>query len=227
MTGHDRLRELLAAVALGAATDAERHEVEVHAEGCSECAEELRTLRSATAELALAVPQLEPPPSLKRRVLAEVRASAAHAPAPRQRSSGMRRTWPALAAGLAVLAGVLVWGIAARDGGPGERARIAIAQSDQAPSARGEVTLFDDGSAVMRVRDLPPLAPGQRYELWTVRDGTPRSEGFASIDARGDVVVAAADVGGAQALAVTRELPSNTTAPTETPLVAVSLPPTA
>lgn len=224
MTDHDAIRDLVAAVALGAATEQEVAEVERHAATCPECRSELDALRAATAGLALDVPQVDPPPALKKRVMDAVRDDAVRrprvaAPPPRRRFA----MWPALSAGLAALViGLFAWNVTLRDGG-GDGRTIPFAGQAQAPQVRGTVTVRDDGTAVMRIQGLPPLEEGKGYELWSIRDGTPRSEGFAALTADGEVVVATADVASASALAVTAEQRTNTGAPTQDPLIVVPL----
>jgi len=74
---HESLRDLIAPVALGAAAPHEIARVEAHAKQCAVCGEELASLRAAADVLAIAVPQHDPPPSLKDGLMATVRAEAA------------------------------------------------------------------------------------------------------------------------------------------------------
>jgi hypothetical protein len=221
MSAHDAIRELIAAVALGAATEQEPAEVERHAVTCHDCRAELDALRGAATGLALDVPQLDPPSALKARVMDAVRNERRPAPArtPRRRFAA----WPALAGALGVLAaGLVAWNLTLQDTGP-DRTEIAFTSPTDADVA-GRVVIDEDGAAVMRITGLPALAPDEAYELWTIRDGTPRSEGFAARTDDGEVVVATADLAGATALAVTPEKRSNVAAPTSTPVVTVPLP---
>lgn len=221
MSEHDAFRDLIAAVALGAATETETATLERHAATCHDCRTELDILRGAAAGLALEVPQLDPPPALKRRVMEAVRADGAkHAPPalPRPRLGVSR--WPAVAGALAVLgAGLVAWNVTLqqRDADGGREIPVTAA------AASGRVVIGDDGTAVMRLTGLPELPADQGYELWSIRDGTPRSEGFAARTAQGELVVATADLAGVSALAITPEKRSNTAAPSVTPLVVVSL----
>jgi hypothetical protein len=224
MSGHDEIRDLIGAVVLGAATDAETALVSRHAATCHECRAELDGLRAAASALALAVPQVDPPAALKRSVMAAVRDDAARArPAGASRSRRRLARWPALAGALAVLAaGLLAWNLTLQDGRSGTET-VAFAGTADAPGATGRLTVADDGTAVMRISGLPAPAAGEGYELWSVRDGVPRSEGFAARTEHGEVVIATADLDGASALAVTREPRINTTAPTGAKLVVVPL----
>lgn len=224
MTEHDAIRDLVAAVALGAASEQEIVDVERHAATCAECRSELDALRAATAGLALDVPQLDPPAQLKKRVMDTVREDASRRP--RSPAPARRRrfaVWPSLAGALAAaVVGLFAWNVTLRGGEPDGRT-IPFAGQAQAPQVRGTVTVRDDGTAVMRIDGLPVLDPDKSYELWSIRDGTPRSEGFAGRTADGQVIVATADVGSATALAVTAELRTNTGAPTQEPLIVVPL----
>lgn len=223
MSGHDEIRELIGVVALGAATEAETALVERHAASCHDCRSELDGLRAAASTLALDVPQLDPPPALKRKVMAAIRDDAARrAPVDEPRPRRRFAKWPALAGALAVLAaGLLAWNLTLQ--GNGSFNETIVLGTADAPGAQGELRIAEDGTAVMRISGLPAPGPGEGYELWTVRDGVPRSEGFAARTAEGDVVVATADLDGATALALTREPRANTTAPTGAKLVVVPL----
>ncbi len=227
MTTHDDILDLIAAVALDAATADEVARVEQHVQGCADCASELSSLRAAVGGLATAVPQLDPPMTVKQQVMDEIRGTAsprpATVPARRRRLPGFR-LWPTLAGGFAALAiGLFAWNVSLRGTSENQNREAAVSATAQAPRAAGTATFLDDGSIVLRLRNLPPLAQGQQYELWTIRGGTPRSEGFASVTSTGDVVVATAELAGAEVLAITRERPTNTSAPTEQPLATVAL----
>jgi anti-sigma-K factor RskA len=222
VSDHNAIRELIAPVALGAATEQETSDVERHAATCHDCRAELDLLRGAAAGLALEVPQLDPPPALKARVMDAVRAEnriqGVVAP-PRRRRWAL---WPSLAGALAVLAaGLVVWNVSLQGNDPATRQIAFVGAND--PGVSGRVVIDAKGSAVMRITGLPPLAADQSYELWTIRDGKPRSEGFAARTAQGEVVVATADLAGASALAITPERRSNTVAPSDTPIVVVPL----
>lgn len=222
MSDHNAIRGLIAPVALGAATEQETTDVERHAATCDDCRAELDLLRGAAAGLALEVPQLDPPPTLKARVMdavrAENRVQAAVAPPRRRRWA----SWPSLAGAMAVLAvGLVAWNVSLQGNDPASRQISFVGTKD--PGVSGRVVIDAKGAAVMRITGLPALAADQGYELWSIRGGTPRSEGFAARTSQGEVVVATADLAGATALAVTPEQRSNIAAPSDTPIVVVPL----
>jgi putative transcriptional regulator len=65
----DRIAELL----LGDVTDGEQEALEAHVAGCPRCSAELMHAADAFAALALALPAEAPPPSLRARILDEVK----------------------------------------------------------------------------------------------------------------------------------------------------------
>jgi anti-sigma-K factor RskA len=221
---HDRLRDILAAVALGAATPEEIAAVERHADSCPVCREELDGLRAATAALAAAVPQVDPPRRLRSRVLAAVRAEPARAGARRRRRLPRltpRVAWPVAAAVASAAAlAFLGWSLALHGEQPSVR---TVALTGQGP-VRGELLETGDrDAAVVRLRNLPPLARGRAWELWVIRGTRPSSAGFMTATAPGRASVATADLHGVTALAVTPEPRTNTRAPTGRMVVVVPL----
>jgi len=203
------------------------------------------------AELWLAVDSLpstiepmEPPPALRDRIAAAIAAEAAP-PAPEPRptialappqpelvrrptSFWSRATpWAAAAAILLLLtAGLLVWNLRLREqiATAPVTETIALAPTDAAPEARGEVTyLPDDRLLLLDVRDLPPLEPDQVYEVWLIgEDGVPAPAGV--FDQPTDQHAVVADRSQYETLAITAEPgPLGTEAPTGEILATASL----
>jgi len=231
---HDAVRDLLAPVALGAADEAETARVEAHAAECAVCREELAGLRTGADVLAVAVPQRDPSPRLKDSLMAAVRAEAAErqaaaagadapTPPPRRRGLGERlrsalpiRPWPAIAAVAAIAALLLGWNIALQtsDSGSGDVAALAVRGTADAPGVSGRVVYVpDEDTAVMRLSGLPPLDPGDAYQLWVLRDGRARSAGLFEPTGPAQAVSVAEDLAGADALAVTAQPSTSRMAP--------------
>lgn len=246
---HNALRDLLAAAALGAATPAEALRVDAHARECAVCQEELDAFRATSEALALSVPQVNPPPGLRERVLTAARADrldltaltleSGPPPSPAGRSSlgrflsglSIRRPWPAIAAGLAALALLLVgWNLALQTSpGPAverEVTAINFRGAGAGAAIRGEALVIPgQGTAVLRLSHLPALDEGQVYQLWSI-DGDNRKSwaGTVTSSLPGEGVVATADLAGVRLLAITPETAANRVAPTVRPWVVVSLP---
>jgi anti-sigma-K factor RskA len=236
---HDSLKDLIAPVALGAATAEETALVEAHAAECAVCREELAGFRMASSAVGLTVPQVDPPPALKARLMDEVRRDAAlRRPATPSRvatrgrgsfAARLRaRPWPALAAAAAVVVLVLVgWNVALQtgdDGGPNVRS-VAVRGTAAAPGITGRaLVISDEGTAVVRLDNLPAIRPDQEWELWAFVDGKPASRGFMTRTSGTSAIVATSDLDGVTALAVTPERPANVSAPTSDPRAVVPLP---
>lgn len=129
----------------------------------------------------------------------------------------------AVAAALALLVslGMLAWNIRLRDELDRQPAveTIALQPAAAAGGATGELTYLPDRQVlILRMRDLPTLAPDQVYEVWLLGDAAPRPVGvLAQADA---AFAVAADIAHYEALALTVEPgPLGGTAPTSAPIV--------
>ena len=126
--------------------------------------------------------------------------------------------WAAAAAILLLLsAGLLVWNLRLREqiATAPVAETIALAPTDVAPDARGEVTyLPQDDLFMLEVRDLPPLEADQVYEVWLIgEDGVPAPAGV--FDQPTDQHAIVADRDRYDTLAITAEPgPLGTEAPT-------------
>ena len=243
---HDELRDLIAAVALGAADEHEVREVEAHARGCESCARDLHELRSAAGVLALAPEEVEPPAGLRERVMERVRADAAadraahpaDAPARGRAPAAGRapwwravlRPWPATAVAMAAVAGaLLIWNISLQAGDDAAPAPVpvvamAVSGTEDAPGVHGRmVYLADEDALLVRLRGLEQLPRGQAYHLWTIDGGIPRAAGVFRADASGQATVVALGAAGADAVGLTAQPHDHTAAPEGPLLLAASL----
>ena len=69
---HDELRDQAGSYVLGALDARERALFEAHLVSCESCAAEVRSLSTVAGALAYAVPQTDPRPALRARVMAEI-----------------------------------------------------------------------------------------------------------------------------------------------------------
>jgi anti-sigma-K factor RskA len=232
------MRGLLGAFALGAVDEDEEAAVRAYLVTSAEAREELAELMAATDALALTAEPMAPPPALRERISAAVLAEAGPAaPPPTPKAAPpappappapvpIRRTapvwslstpWAAAAAALLLVAvGLLLWNMQLREqlaSTPTPQV-VALAGTDAAPNARGEVRyLPDERLFYIDVRDLPPLAEGHVYEVWLIGDqGTVPAGVFDQSTAQHAVV---ADRSQFTTLAITVEPgPIGTDAPT-------------
>jgi anti-sigma-K factor RskA len=188
---HDDLRDQIPAFALDSLDPAEAATVARHLDECLACREDLAAFRGVVDALALAAPDADPSPTVRRRLLAAAAADRAarearaaprstHRPAP-------RRAWPtyALAALAIILIGGLLW---AATGGlrSSNLPAITLNPTDIAPGATGELRFSRDGrDATLTVTGLPVLSAEQQYQLWLVRDGVRDSGVVFSVNENG------------------------------------------
>lgn len=111
MMAHDKYRDDLPLYAVGALTNEESEQIELHLTECSACRDELRNLSEAAAQIALAVEPATPPAHLREKLIAQLedQPSVKLAPA---RGSRTRSSWfwtPAFAAAVLALTVVILW----------------------------------------------------------------------------------------------------------------------
>jgi anti-sigma-K factor RskA len=169
-------RDDLVAYSLEALDPKEAAAVEAHAPSCARCTRELEALAPAVAVLGESVDQLEPPPELRERVMAEVHADVARSaePEPRRRPA-QRGGWrglfqrPALAVGLAiVIAAVGGYLIAGNGGGSGnEQGTVPVV----AQQGIGGTLAVGDHTSMLDLHGLHQLSGREVYQVW-VANGT-------------------------------------------------------
>jgi anti-sigma-K factor RskA len=231
---HEGRRDDLAAYALGALEDSEAQAIEEHLAACRECARYLAGLRPGVDALATSVPQLEPPPALRDRLVATVRGEARRIEAASVESAPSRRgqvRWraliarPAVAVGAAaILVAAAAIGYAVHGGGSASRSVVSMRPM---PGARGvSVTaslMQVDGTGMLRVHHAPALRAGRVYEVWAQRGGRMRPESTFVPRRDGSAMAAVPNLSEASAVFVTVEPRGGSAHPTSSPLIGVDL----
>ena len=226
---HMTFKDEVGAYLLGALSDSERASFEGHLVDCPECRHEVERLRPAADLLPRSVDQVEPPASLKRSLMEVVEREAKErdgAPSVARTPIGARLRGllggslrPALAGAAVVLAVAIGFGIAQFGG---EDTRTVVAQTTL-PDASGRLKVHDD-DAILEVRGMPSLERGRVYQAWVQRDGMIEPEPTFEVGADGRGVVAVPeDLSDAEALLVTREPSGGSRAPSEKPVLTVTL----
>jgi anti-sigma-K factor RskA len=232
--GHGDRRDDLATYALGALDPAEAAELERHLASCPECRSYLAGLRPGIDMLAASVPQVPPPPELRDRLLATVRAEAARiaeaeAPAapPRRRWRSWRglvlRPATALAAALVLIVGGAVGYILHGSGGATESVIPAKGTTAAPPGSVSASLRKVDGSGTLMVKRMPPLRGGDVYEVWTQHGTAFRPESTFVLRRNGTANAAVPNLDGASAVLVTREPHGGSPQPTSKPLLEADL----
>ncbi len=205
--GHEELQALAAGYVLGVLEPDEAAAFARHLASCSDCLKLVAELRGIVDVLPLAVEQVEPPPSLRARVLEAVRTeakqngTAAALPARARRGllSGILARPMAWAAAvvllLAALGATTGWAFAMRGSLDSSQARVSslydamtvLAQADRRwqisgssidPSAHGVLAYSSQQHAAMLIMWGLPQATGARtYNAWTVANGTRQGMG--------------------------------------------------
>ncbi len=216
---------------LGALADADQYRE--HLGECASCRAHVAELQLVVDTLPASVPPILAPESMRARVLATVRSEAELLKAAGGRAeeaparAGRRRSLRVspLGAGLAIAATALA-AVAITIGlNSGTHPRVTSAHI--AASVRGaSAALRQSGSrAELVVSGMPQPPPGDIYEVWLARSGTPHatdalfgvtSSGSASVNVPGDLH-------GVQEVMVTREPQGGSLHPTSPPLLRVAL----
>ncbi|MBI5162055.1 MAG: anti-sigma factor [Micrococcales bacterium] len=256
-------RDLTGAYALSALAPAERAAFERYLETDEAARTEAVELGDTAVYLGLAVPAEQPPVELKSRLFAMLDATPQLAPeaetegdadvavAPviplgsaRSVTSGVSapgriyrfstRSVAMLAAAAAVLAAVVVGGIAIRPTvAPDERSQ-AISQLRDAPDVRTARSSVDGGGtaevmwstgqrrAAITVSDLKSLSAAQVYELWFIdAAGNPTRAGTFTMDGSSKTMLLSGKMTAGDSIGVTVEPKGGSDAPTTTPIVVV------
>jgi anti-sigma-K factor RskA len=217
MNDHTRYQDDIGAYLLGALNDLERQAFERHLTGCSDCQEEVERLRPAAEALPGSVVQLEPPPRLKKRLMAEVEGDSRVVTLP-QRRPPMRL----LAVAAVLLVGLVIGFGVAQLGGDEDTRTLVATVAKAMPEAGGTLEVANDG-ATLRLHDMPDLGRARVYQVW-FQEGdrlVPTRTFEVGSDGRGDVELP--DVNDAEAVYVTREARGGAQVPSENPIVSVPL----
>jgi len=229
------LHSLVAPYALDALDAAERARFASHLSDCADCRAELAGFAATAARLG-EVESQAPPAGLRERLMAEVSTTRQERPTvvPIRKQSPMRRAIPRLAMAAAFLIGAVGVGgyLSEREQANDFRAQSETLTSivaasdakttDKAFEGGGHIRLIASesaASAYLVARSLPGLPDGKVYQVWTVKDDSPRSEGvFAS---SGSVVMR--DVDGADRVAITVEPKGGSKQPTTAPVATLAV----
>lgn len=202
----------LSAYVLGERDGATLQVIEEHVRGCTTCRQALAADRAVAALLPLSVPDAQPLPDLRARVIDAVDAAAQGRERPR-RSSGWRGwmqprlLWRGLA--LALLVALLGWNaVLQRDLNrlqstheQQQAALVALLRDpdlerrvlpagDVAPGASGTLVMArDQQTAALTVEGMPALPADRVYQLWLVENDRRISGGTFTVDADGRAVL--------------------------------------
>jgi hypothetical protein len=214
---------------LGALEEHELQGFREHLAGCSRCRMEVAELQSVVDELAASAPRVPAPAGLHERVLATVRSqadvlNAAGQQADRPARTVRRRGFAFAGAGTALAAAVaIVLAIVLGGSSPSEQ---VIPGQGAGVAREAQVSLHrHDGRAELLLAHMPQPGAGRIYEVWIVRDKTPRpTDALFGISSSGDSAVdIPGNLKGVKQVLVTSEPLGGSPAPTREPVIAVTL----
>jgi anti-sigma factor RsiW len=227
---HAAYEQDLGAYLLGALEHDESRVVEDHLEDCAHCRAELERLRLAADALPRSVLQVEPPPSLRQSLMAEV-----YGEAPRERRrvrdllpdlGGVRPQLAWVSAAFLLAVGIACgWGITQLAGSDDARVISAEVDDGRVPSASASLVVPDDseGGAILRVNGMPTLPTGRVYQVWIQRGRELMPGTLFNVGEDGTGTPAVRSVDDADAVLVTREAAGGARAPSEEPVLQVRL----
>lgn len=222
---HEERRDELAAYLLGALEPGEAAAMEQHLAGCEECRTELEWLRPAAQLLPEAVERVEPPPQLRKRIMAEVEPSAERRPA--RARSGWKLRMPTLRpaiglAAVALIAAVVVGFAIGGSGGGGEP--VTTISAGKAPGVTAQM-VREGETGTLRLAHVHRLPRGDVLQAWVRRGKKIESAKTLFAPDKSGVATAVIDhMHGVNAVMVTEEPQGGSDQPTGEPLVAVSIP---
>jgi anti-sigma-K factor RskA len=239
MNGMDRERfeDLKDSYVLGALPEEERLEFERYLVAHPELQAEVEDIGAVAGLLALSPREQEPPPELRRRIMATVEAEAAHPDTSRR--SWLAGLWEAvgardlaLAAAAVLVVGLFSWSMLLQGEVRDLQGRVQTLQSQpQGPQmialggagtkqgARAELVTLEGDRAVLVAENMPPVPKGKTYQIWVIKGDTPKPSGL--FEPKGNSIAAVVEnpVEGTDAVAVTVEPEGGSKEPTTDPML--------
>jgi anti-sigma-K factor RskA len=229
----ERFEQLKDAFVLGALPEEERREFEEYLAEHPERQAEIDELGAVAGLLALSPQEQEPPPELRRSIMAVVEAEAER---PRA-GSGLARMREflgvrtlALGAAALLVIGLFSWNMFLQaqiqdlqSRAPQDGRLVALEGSGAARQARVEVMILDNDRAVLMAEDMPPVPEDKTFQIWVIENDVPKPGGL--FEPREEWVVTNVEIplDGADTIAITVEPEGGSPQPTTEPMLAARL----
>jgi hypothetical protein len=246
---HEIQEENVGAYLLGALTDVEEQAFVRHLQECPVCSDEVARLRPAADALPRSVTPIVPPPELKASLMKAVEAEArerardradSRRPRPlaalRARLGGIAESLSSGRPGLALAGACLLLLVGALTGyavnqvssdEAGSEPLAAKVDKTRIPNASASLTVSSTESeenGILRVHGMPPLQEHSTYQVWVKRGEEIIASSLFNVGQDGEGAAAVAqNLEGADAVMVTREPAGGARAPSEEPVLSVSL----
>lgn len=228
----DRFEEMKEPYALGALSEEERREFEAYLGEHPELQPEVEDLSALASLLALSPEEHDPPPELRRRILASVEGEAT---TPARAGSALDRLRTlfrprnlALGAAAALVVVLLSFNVYLRDQienlrsaqQPGE---IALEGTGEMRDAEAQLVRVEGGRAVLVTENMPEPPEGKTFQLWVIDDGKPLPAGTFRPTSDAYATVVERPLQGAEAVAVTVEPEGGSPQPTSDPILSAQI----
>ena len=231
----EEFEELSGAYALGAVTPAELESARAHLAGCAKCTRHLQELRAVVDLLPYSVTQVDPPQSLKGRILEAVRRENRNTPTestPINRRPRWRWGTQLLAVATVLLlllfGGMIGWNVSLQQQNNSLEHQVTSLQQ-RSSSLEEQVTILEHQVALsyaiqgnsgatgkliylpgqnitlLVIEGLPQLKGTQVYQGWLIHSNQPRSIGLLSMENGIASVMYPGNISGYQLAAVSRE----------------------
>jgi anti-sigma-K factor RskA len=233
----ERFEELKDAFVLGALPEEERREFEEYLTSHPERQAEVDELGAVAGMLALSPQEQQPPPELRRRIMAVVEAEAER---PRSESrSGLARMRTflgirtlALGAAALLVVGLFSWNMLLQEQiqdlqsqtrGPRDGRLVTLEGSGAARQARVEVMILDNDRAVLMAEDMPPVPEDRTFQIWVIENDVPKPGGHFETGEEWVATIIETPLGRADSIAITVEPEGGSPQPTTDPMLTARL----
>jgi anti-sigma-K factor RskA len=228
----ERFDELKDAFVLGALPEEERRGFEEYLASHPERQAEIDELGAVAGLLALSPQEQEPPPELRRTIMAAVEAEAERP----ERGSGLAkmRTFLgprslALGAAALLVIGLFSWNMLLRaqiqdlQSQTRDGRLVALEGSGAARQARVEVMILDNDRAVLMAEDMPPVPEDRTFQIWVIENDVPKPGGHFETGEEWVATSIQIPLGGADIIAITVEPEGGSPQPTTDPMLTARL----
>ena len=243
---HERFEELKEAYVLGALPKEDRREFEEYFAAFPERQAEVEELGAYAKLLAFSPQQQEPPPELRRNVMAVIEAEAAPLRV-RRRSmfAGIREYLDArsiaLGAAAMLVIGLLFWNVLLQDQvrdltgqveeAQAERPDRQVQESRTIPlegawaqqGASAEVATIDENRGILVAENMPSVPKDRVCQIWVIHDDVPKPSGLFDPDVNMTATAITSSIKKADAIAVTGEPARGSEKPTSDPVLLTEL----
>jgi anti-sigma-K factor RskA len=236
---HERFDELKDAYVLGALPEDERRELEEYLAAHPERQAEIDELGTVAGLLALAPPEQEPPPELRRSIMGVVEAEARPPVRSGPRFAGLREFFSlqnlALGAAALLVIGLFSWNMLLQGEVQDLQGRVANLQdtpqsrmvalegTGAAQQAHAEVMILEDDRAVLMAEEMPRVPEDRTYQIWVIEDDVPRPSGLFEPQGESVAAVVEKPLEEGDVIAVTVEPDGGSPQPTTDPMMTAKL----